>query len=302
MKYISIFSVVVLGFVLFLAKTDAADTVPGISNVAQATKHTCWQWGLCNENQKTTAFKRDCKSVSPLFPRFDAFCEQVAKETYPANLEPYSQLVNKLRQDIQRLGPDIAKKTILDCVSTSLSAKPDPKKLMFCMSFKGLRLEDLSQGKGTAEDYLKVIEKSEISPVYPTESTPGAESQRAEVRKALIYGCVEQGEGYLKTVCSAVAIHEVFASRPFGDSGELAKAFDGVVKVYAVASLPQSLAKQTLHNIGVPDNVIAVLDTPNKVTSEVTKEAVKAVQTVNNGVEHAKSELNKQIQSLPFKF
>lgn len=253
------------------------------------------------EDQRVVAFRKECGEVSGAWPNFELICDGLAAEKTPEQLAPFLGLVRRLSADLKRLGPEVAKQVVAKCSVTATSKKPSVSELMFCLSFNGLNVEHLATGSDDAKKYAELIEKTrEPAPSYPTGSTQDDETLRAQVRQSIVYSCIEQAEAYLKAACSAIAVHEVFAGRPFGDNGELAKAFDTVVGLYSAAGLPQQYAKQALKDIGIP---IEVIDAPGNVQAAATKAASDAAEAAKNQHEQSKKDANDFLESnnVPFR-
>ena len=240
--------------------------------------------------EKVALFRKECAQISGAWPNFELVCESLATEKKPEQLDPFLQLVRKLSSDLTRLGPVVATQVVASCSMNSTLDKPSASELMFCLSFSGLNVEQLTQGTDEAKKYAEFLERVRIpKPVYPSGSSPDQEAIRDKAREAMVYACIKQGEAYLKAACSAIAVHEIFADRPFGSSGELAKAFDELTKIYAVAGLPQQFAKQALKDIGVPAEI---LDAPDKINGIAYEAAAEAAESAKRQHEQTKTDVN----------
>lgn len=217
-------------------------------------------------------FIKECVSLARAIPDLSLPCADFAKGKSIAILRDYLGMAQTAKKALMSAGPLMAQEMLKSCLGNAAHKKPDPGGLLFCLrlsKFQHIDLERLAKGKGSLNDYGKIAQAtSKEEPVYPAENSPQAESQRAAIRKALVYSCVAKEAGYVQALCSAVAVHEIFASRPFGGSGDLARAFDKVVQVYAITEAPraaiQSEVKEILQRAGINDQVATAISNPQE--------------------------------------
>jgi len=232
-------------------------------------------------------FIKECTALTRAVPDLSLPCADFAKGRSTAVLRQYLDLVETAKKALMSAGPQIAQEMLKSCLGTAAGKNADPGELLFCIRLQkqGNDVQKLAQGKGTLKGYAKMAQDSaKPVPGYPTEDSPQAEAQRAEIRKELIYSCVQKETGYIQALCGAVAVNEVFANRPFGDNGELAKAFDTVVKIYAVTETPrlviQGEVKEMLQRAGINDQVATAISNPQEGAIEGAKHLVSEGQKV----------------------
>jgi len=240
-------------------------------------------------------FVRECRSLAKVVPDLALPCSDFVKGKSPATVRSYLALIETAKQQLVAQGPAIAQSVVKGCMANAAGDKPDLGGLLFCVRIrrKGNDLEKLAKGQGTWGDYAKLANDAAAPvPTYSAENTAQGEKQRAAVRQAAVYACVKEGDGYVRALCTAVAAHEAFAKRPFGDNGALAQAFDNIVKVYAITEAPKQLiqgeVKEALQRAGFNDQVAQAVANPQKgaeegvkhVAGEVQKAGEKAVEVV----------------------
>jgi hypothetical protein len=239
-------------------------------------------------------FASECEAFSAAVPDLAIPCADFGAGRSASALRIYLGWMRTAKHELMAQGPKMAQALVQSCLANAASEAPDLPALLWCIRLKknGSDLEKLARGEGALKDYGQLARSAtEPVPAYPSEDGEEAEAQRAEVRKAAVYACIAEGEGYLKALCGAVAIHEAFARRPFGDNGELAKAFDTVVKIYAIAEAPRMViqvqVKETLERAGFNDQVAQAVANPAKGAEE--------------GVKHVASEVGRIVRDLnPF--
>jgi hypothetical protein len=233
-------------------------------------------------------FIKECVSLGKAIPDLSLPCVDFARGRSVATLRDYLGLVQTAKKALMTAGPQMAQEMLKSCLGNATRNKPDPGGLLFCLGlgkFQHIDLERLAKGKGSLNDYGKLAQatRKEV-PVYPDENSPQAESQRATIRKELVYGCVAKESGYVQVLCSAVAVNEAFARRPFRDNGELAKAFDKVVQVYAITEAPrvaiQSEAKEILQRAGINDQVATAITNPQEGAVEAGKHVASEAEKI----------------------
>jgi hypothetical protein len=240
-------------------------------------------------------FASECEEFSAALPDLAVPCADFGAGQSAATLRIYLGWMRTAKQELLAQGPKIAQSLVQSCLANAAAEAPDLPALLWCINLKksGSDLEKLARGEGALPDYGRLA-KSAADPVpgYPTEDGEQAERQRAEVRRAAVYACIEEGEGYLKALCGAVAIHEAFARRPFGDNGELAKAFDTVVQIHAVADAPrqviQAQVRDALQRAGFNDQVAQAVADPAKGTVEGVKHVANEVGKLFSGIKFPK--------------
>ena len=233
-------------------------------------------------------FVAECGVFTAAFPDISIPCGDFAEGKSPATLRVYLTWIQTGKAQLMALGPTIAQELLKSCLANAASEKPDPSGLLFCINMrkKGNDLEKLAKpGGGSLPDYGRLASDTvEPVPQYPSEDTQQAAAQRAEVRKQLVYSCIEQSTDYVQAICTAVAVHEIFAERPFGDDGELAKAFDKVVQVYVVTQAPQLLireeAREALLRANINDQVVNAIVNPQEGAVEGVKHVVEEVRKI----------------------
>jgi hypothetical protein len=237
------------------------------------------------------AFIKECTTLVRAVPDLSLPCSDFAKGKPAAVVRQYLSLVRAAKTALMSAGPQIAQEMLKSCLGNAATKNSDPGELLFCIRLKkqGNDLVKLAKGQGSLKEYGKMAQAStEPVPAYPTDNSPQAEAQRAEVRKDLVYGCAEQETGYIQALCGAVAVNEIFASRPFGDNGELAKAFDKVVQIYAVTEAPriviQGEVKELLQRAGLNDQVATAISNPQEGAIEGGKHLVSEGQKLVNKI------------------
>lgn len=223
-------------------------------------------------------FLRDCRALSRAVPDLALPCTDFEKGKSPATLRIYLGFIDTAKRQFRTQGPEIAKSVMKDCMVNAAGQKPDLGGLLFCIRLrrKGSDLEKLAKGQGDWADYAKLANRVAAPiPSYPADTTADGEKQRAAVRKAAVYACAAKGDGYIRTLCTAVAAHEAFANRPFGDNGELAKAFDSLLKIYAITEAPKQViqeeVKESLERAGFNDQVAEAVANPQQGAEEGVK-------------------------------
>ncbi len=242
----------------------------------------------------STIFVRECKALTKTLPDLALPCTDFVKGKSDETIRAYLAMIQSAQQQLVAQGPELAQSIMKGCMANTVAEKPDLGGLLFCLRIRrnGTDLEKLSKGEGSWGEYAKLAnDASKPVPSYPVEDTAQSEKQRAAVRQAVVYACVKEGDGYVRALCGAVAAHEAFASRPFGDNGELAKAFDTVLKVYAITEAPkqaiQAEVKEILQRAGFNDQVAQAVANPQKGVEEGAKHVAGEAQKAGEAVAKA---------------
>jgi hypothetical protein len=104
-------------------------------------------------------------------------CDATVKENAdePDNLAAYKTTYEHLAADLKTLGPQAAKRLVLQYTQNATQADPKPAATLFCLKLKTLDIAKLAESKGTVPKYAGLI---------------GGNQQQVSIRQANLAGRV----------------------------------------------------------------------------------------------------------------